>query len=197
MFRRTAFFAAVAAWAFVAVQARAQPTDPGPPAAAASPMAGQRAYDDRQMRAFAGATLDLQALGSQDPAAMTHVIEARGMSVQQYNQMGDAMRGDKALEGRLAPYLQSAQAERAGGGYTPPAAGRQIVWDNPYIRPHSATGGSRQGYHRTTSSRHRHGKASHKAASHKAAAHKGATHKSSSKHRAAPHATTRHRRHRG
>jgi hypothetical protein len=203
MFRRPALFAAFAILAPAAVQVQAQPMAESPAAASAPMVAPSHDYDDQQMRVFAGATLDLQALGSQDPAAMTHVIEARGMSVRQYNEMGDAMRADKALEARLAPFLRAARTGRAGGYTAPPAAARRpLVWNNPYVSPRSARG-SRHHHHRTTASSRRHHSAahstSHKAKTHKAKTHKAKTHKTkihkaaSGKHRTTAQATA-HRR---
>lgn len=78
----------------------------------------QTAFSDQEMHTFASATLDLQALRSRDAAAMTHVIQASGMTVKQYNRMGDAMRADPELVKRLTPYLAAARKTRIGRGKT-------------------------------------------------------------------------------
>jgi len=81
-------------------------------APAAAQPAPAPTYSDSQMQDFARATVELQALGSQDPASMTRVIQRAGMSVEDYNNMGDAMRANPALAASLNPYLDEANAER-------------------------------------------------------------------------------------
>lgn len=176
---------------------QAAPAQAAPAQASAAP-AGS-AYSDGEMRAFARATVDLQLVDPRDVSGQARAIEATGMSVEKYNQMGDAMRGDPNLASRLNPYLASARAERpAIPGYTPNAYARS------YARSSSAS-------YRTTShhssSRHskshaRKGKASHSgskrghkgsSARHgKSSSHKVTTHRKSAAH----HTTSHHKRHR-
>ncbi|WP_227000060.1 DUF4168 domain-containing protein [Phenylobacterium soli] len=159
------------------------------PVAAAAPAAPTPAYGEAQMRSFARATVDLQLVDPRDVSGQARAIEAAGMSVEQYNQMGDAMRGDPQLAARLNPYLANARAERpAIPGYTP----------NAYARSYSSS--YRPAVHHTSSraskSHARKGKASrasrrgHKAASSRHA--RSTSHKKTTAH----HSTTHRKRHR-
>jgi hypothetical protein len=159
----------------------AQPPAAAPPApAAAAPRTPSNS--ERQMQDFARATVELQALDSQDPGAMTRAIEGAGMSVEEYNGMGDAMRANPALAASLTPYLDSANVERTA----------------------RITREATQGLDRRWSPPPRHTAPVRKAAAHgKARAHKGkaaTSHRHAAKHssRAATskHAT-HHRRHKG
>ncbi|CAN7593631.1 DUF4168 domain-containing protein [Phenylobacterium sp. LjRoot225] len=105
MWRRTLLPVAVITALALATAAAAQET--AAPATSAPP-----AYSDSRMQDFARATVELQALGDQDPAAMTRAIEGAGMNVEDYNSMGDAMRADPALAASLYPYLDTANLER-------------------------------------------------------------------------------------
>ncbi len=97
-----------------AVEAAEPPAAAAPPASTATtPSATTHAYSADQMERFAHATVELQALGQQDSASMSRVIQDAGMSVEEYNEMGDAMRGDPALASSLNPYLDAYNSERA------------------------------------------------------------------------------------
>jgi hypothetical protein len=126
-----------------AAQAREAPAST--PAAAAAP--AQKAYSPDQMSSFARATVELQNLGSQDPEQMTRAIQGSGMSVEDYNQMGDAMRADPRLASNLTPYLDSANTERAARIYaqrsrTPSFAGtpRHATSSHHAAATHKASG---------------------------------------------------------
>jgi hypothetical protein len=159
---------AIAALMLSAAAAQAQDA---PPAAAAP---AHRSYSSDEMSHFARATVELQNLGSQDPAQMTRAIQGAGMSVQDYNRMGDAMRADPKLAASLNPYLDSANTERTARIYaersrTPSFAGQA----------------------RRASSRH--AVASHKATPHKASSHKTTSrHSRSSAHKTSHTGSTRH-----
>jgi hypothetical protein len=103
-----------AAEAAEAPAAAPPPSAATPPASAASaPSTPTRAYSADQMYRFAHATVELQLLREQDPASMSRVIQDAGMRVEDYNEMGDAMRADPALASSLNPYLEDYNAERA------------------------------------------------------------------------------------
>lgn len=172
-----------------AAQAQEAPASPAAPAAAAAP--AHKTYSPDQMSAFARATVELQNLGSQDPEQMTRAIQGAGMSVEDYNAMGDAMRADPKAASSLTPYLDSANTDRAARIYaqrsqTPSFAGKpRRASSQPASASHKASGRhSRGGVHKashTRTAKHGHAtKASHKrstTASHhasKTAAHKTA-----------------------
>jgi len=85
---------------------------PAPPALAAPP-APASAYSADEMHRFAHATVELQLLRQQDAASRSRASQDAGMSVEDYNQMGDAMRADPALASRLNPYIDAYNSERA------------------------------------------------------------------------------------
>ena len=192
--------------------AHAQDAPASPPAAAAAAAAAapaRKSYSPDQMSSFARATVELQNLGSQDPEQMTRAIQGAGMSVEDYNQMGDAMRSDPKLASSLSPYLDSANTERAARIYaqrsqTPSFAGTPRRTRSHATASHKATTShkshkaSRSGAYKashTRSTKHAHvTKASHKASSHKAStshtAKKAPSHKSSS---TAAHKSKRHK----
>ena len=179
---------------------------PASPPAAAPPAAAQphRSYTPDQMSSFARATVELQNLGSQEPEQMSRAIQGAGMSVEDYNQMGDAMRGDPKLASSLTPYLDSANTERAARIYaqrsqTPSFAGKpRRASSHQAVASRKASGHkatkrhSRSSAHKAArSTRHGHAaKASHKrtSATHHTA--KKTTHRSSS----TAHKSKRHRR---
>jgi hypothetical protein len=179
MWRKTLLPVAVITALALGVAANAQET----PATLAptAPAPAAPSYTDGQMQDFARATVELQALGSQDPAAMTRTIAAAGMSVEDYNRMGDAMRASPALAASLNPYLDNANIERTARMTRLATQGLDHRWSPPP----------------------RHAKASKSAVAHhgKARAHKGKAAKG--RHQAAKrtgHATSSkhasHRRHR-
>jgi glucose/arabinose dehydrogenase len=172
-----------------AAHAQESPAPAGPPAqppaaAAAAPRAPS--YSESQMQDFARATVELQALGSQDPGAMTRAIEGAGMSVEEYNGMGDAMRANPALAASLTPYLDSANVERTARITREATQGLDRRWSPP---PRHAAPVRKAAAHRKA-----HGKArAHKgkaATSHRHAA-KHSSRAATSKH------ATHHRRHKG
>jgi hypothetical protein len=203
MLRSSLICAAVAAALAFGPAAQAQTASQPAPAAA------HPAYGQQQLDAFARATVDLQALGSQDPAAMTQSIQANGLSVEQYNEMGDAMRGDPALAASLDPFLQHARVERVA---TDAAAGR--YQPHPGAAATYSRGSATQAVASPVSSKSHAGKASRHGKRHAASAgksthgrhhagkasrttHHAATGHSSSRHAAThtPHKTaTRHHR---
>src|SRR5689334_22721796 len=83
-----------------AAQAQEAPASP-PASAAVAPAPAHRSYTPDEMSSFARATVELQNLGSQDPEQMTKAIQGAGMSVEDYNKMGDAMRADPKLASSL------------------------------------------------------------------------------------------------
>jgi len=180
-----------------AAQAQDAPAAPAAPSAAApaatAPAPAHKTYSPDQMSSFARATVELQNLGSQDPGQMTRAIQDAGMSVEDYNQMGDAMRGDPKLASSLNPYLDSANTERAARIYaqrsqTPSFAGQPRRRASSHaIATHKASTKatsrhSRASTHKATrTTRHAHAtKASHKASSAHHTARKSTAHKSSS-----------------
>ena len=193
--------AAIAAL-MLSTAAQAQDAPASSPAAVAAP--AHKAYSPDQMSSFARATVELQNLGSQDPDQMTRAIQGAGMSVEDYNQMGDAMRGDPKLASSLTPYLDSANTERAARIYaqrsqTPSFAGKpRRASSHQAVASRKASGHkatkrhSRSSAHKAArSTRHGHAaKASHKrtSATHHTA--KKTTHRSSS----TAHKSKRHRR---
>lgn len=189
---------AAAAAFLVATPALAQASNPPSAPVAAQPAANQPVaapaapspYGDSQMRAFARATVDLQLMDPRDTAGMARAIEASGLSVEQYNQMGDAMRGDSALASRLTPYLANARAERpAIPGYTPDSYARSYHSSYQSSVHHTASRHTRS-HGRRTSHATRHG---HKSGGHKAAA---GHHSRSSRKASSHHHATSHRKHR-
>jgi uncharacterized protein DUF4168 len=167
---------AAGAAAQVAAPEQAQATAP---TLAPSQPPPQAVYSDPQMRAFAKATLDLQALGSQDAGAMSRAIEATGMSVERYNAMGDAMRADPALAARLNPYLDNERMARFASRSYAPASYEAYAAGSGSRRHHAGSHWSRhQG-----GGRHHGGHASH-----------GSGHGAPSHHHAAAH-TGRHSHH--
>lgn len=159
----------------------ATPAAPAPAPAPRSPT-----YSESRMQDFARATVELQALGSQDPDAMTRAIEGAGMSVDDYNAMGDAMRADPALAASLYPYLDSANVERAARMTRLATQGLDHRWTPP---PRHAVSGKK------AEARHSHGKArahggkaatghKHAASKHSASKHGGkrTSHAASSSH---------------
>jgi hypothetical protein len=202
MLRSSLILAAVAA--ALAFGPAAQAQTPAQPA----PTAAHPAYGQQQLDAFARATVDLQALGSQDPAAMTRSIQANGLSVEQYNEMGDAMRGDPALAASLDPFLQHARVERvasdAAAGRYQPHPGAAATYSrgsathaaaSPVSSKSHAGKASRHGKrHAASAGKSTHGR--HHAGKAARATHHAATGHSSSRHAAThtPHKTaTRHR----
>jgi len=123
---------------------------PAPPALAAPP-APASAYSADEMHRFAHATVELQLLRQQDAASMSRAIQDAGMSVEDYNQMGDAMRADPALASRLNPYIDAYNSERSA-----PARSTR------HAKAHARS--SRQAHASAHSGRHAHTatKASHK-----------------------------------
>jgi hypothetical protein len=162
--------AAITALALSAA-AQAQDAPVSPPAAAPS----HRAYSPDQMNSFARATVELQNLASQDPEAMSRTIQSSGMNVEDYNQMGDAMRADPALATSLNPYLDSASSARTARIYA--QRSHTPSFSEPPRRAAS-----------------HHAVAGHKASSHKVANHKTSSRhsRSSSTHKASHTSSTRH-----
>lgn len=164
----------------------AEPAAAAAPAAPATPASAPSAYSDSQMRAFARATIDLQLVDPRDVSGQARAIETTGLSVEQYNQMGDAMRADPQLASRLNPYLASARTERpAIPGYTPGAYARSYASSSSYrtVAHHSSKSHARKGRASHASKRGHKGSSSHHA---KAASHRKKT--------TAHHATTHHKR---
>lgn len=135
MWRRTMLpFAAITALAISApasAQEASAPVTPAPASPAPAPAPRSPAYSDSQMQDFARATVELQALGSQDPAAMTRAIEGAGMRVEDYNSMGDAMRADPKLAASLNPYLDTANVERTARLTREATQGLDRRWSPP------------------------------------------------------------------
>lgn len=192
----------LAAIAALTLCAAAEAQEP-PPAAPPS----HRAYNTDQMSDFARATVELQALGSQDPAAMTRAIQGAGMSVEDYNRMGDDMRADPALATSLNPYLDNANSERVARFYrtqaqVQPAARSASTASRKTPSHKAAAHTNRHGKSKAGAPKARHGKAasgSRRHASKKGASHAASTHKVGSKakthHAATPaHASKRHKR---
>ena len=188
--------AAIAALALSA-GAQAQDAPAAPPAAAAAPAPSHRSYSPDQMNSFARATVELQNLGTQDPEAMSRTIQGSGMSVEDYNQMGDAMRADPALATSLNPYLDSANSARAARIYaqrsqTPSFAEPRHASSHRAVASHTASnrhsrGGAHKASH-TRATRHGHAaKASHKATAAHHTAKRTATHASSAAHKSKRH----------
>jgi hypothetical protein len=194
---------AIAALMLSAAAAQAQEAPASPPAAAPA----HRSYSSDEMSHFAKATVELQNLGSRDPGTMTKAIQDAGMSVQDYNRMGDAMRADPKLASSLNPYLDSANTERTARIYaersrTPSFAGE----------PRRASSHHAVASHKSTRKASRHKASSHKAtsrhsratahktthatkASHKHAtssAHHAARKKTTTSHKATAHKATKH-----
>jgi hypothetical protein len=182
--------------------AQAQEAPASPPAAAAAPAPAHKSYSPDQMSGFARATVELQNLGSQDPQAMTRAIQGAGMSVEDYNQMGDAMRADPALASNLTPYLDSATNERAARIYAQrsqtPSYGSPTRRTSSHraVASHKASthkaSGRRSGTHKASHTRASKKsaqvtKASHKASSGRHTARKSTTHASSAAHKARRH----------
>jgi ABC-type phosphate/phosphonate transport system substrate-binding protein len=169
MWRKSLLSLAVVTTLALAAPAGAQDT-----AASARPT-----YSDSQMQDFARATVDLQALGSQSPTEMTRAIEGAGMSVADYNSMGDAMRADPALAGNLNPYLEEATAERrarvsraqyASPASTPPAhharTARRTSVRHVRATTHSRSHKTATRHHTTARSHHAAKRTHHVATSH-------------------------------
>lgn len=176
MWRMTLPFAVIAGLA-MATAAGAQETTTASPAAAPAPL--RRTYSDSQMQDFARATVELQALGSQDPAEMTRAIEGAGMGVEDYNSMGDAMRADPALAASLTPYLDSANLERTARLTRQATEGLDRRWTPP--KRHAAA---------AKPARQRHAKAS----AHKRKASASGHHATKGKGRKASASHARHKR---
>ncbi|RAK59758.1 hypothetical protein DJ021_08055 [Phenylobacterium hankyongense] len=202
MLRSSFVFAALAAALAFGPAAQTQAQMPAP----AAPAPSHPAYGQQQLDAFARATVDIQALGSQDPDAMTRSIQANGLSVEQYNEMGDAMRGDPALAASLDPFLQHARVERvasdaAAGRYQPhpgAAATSSRASRTRAASSHVSSGkASRHGKrhatsaHRSASSRHHVGKTSRTTGHHATARHSASRHAAT--HTTHKPATRRHR----
>jgi len=170
--------AAIAALALSAA-AQAQDAPAAPPAAAPS----HRTYSPDQLNSFARATVELQNLGSQDPGAMTRTIQGSGMSVEDYNQLGDAMRADPALATSLNPYLDSANSARAARIYA------QRSQTPSFAEPRRASSHRAVASHKA-SSRHSRSSSTHKASHTRATKHGHAT-KASHKATAAHHTAKR------
>jgi hypothetical protein len=153
-------------------------------AAAPARAAAHPAYSDSQMSAFAHATVELQALGTQDPSAQTRAIERSGLRVEDYNSMGDAMRADPALAASLNPYLDQANAERTA----------RITRIPPSARSYAAP--ARHTRAKAHSTRHRSVRSHGKHHAGKATRHASSRHRHTAKstHRHATHTTTHHRR---
>ena len=188
--------AAIAALALSA-GAQAQDAPASPPVAAAAPTPSHRSYSPDQMNSFARATVELQNLGTQDPEAMSRTIQGSGMSVEDYNQMGDAMRADPALATSLNPYLDSANSARAARIYaqrsqTPSFAEPRHASSHRAVASHTASsrhsrGGAHKASH-TRATRHGHTtKASHKATTAHHTAKRTTTHASSAAHKSKRH----------
>lgn len=159
----------------------AQPAAAAAPAAPATPAPAPSAYSDSQMRAFARATVDLQLVDPRDVSGQARAIETTGLSVEQYNQMGDAMRADPQLASRLNPYLASARTERpAIPGYTPGAYARSYSSSYHPVSHHTSRSHARKGKASHAPRRGHKGSAGHhaKASSHKkkTTAHHASTH---------------------
>ena len=192
MLRSSFILAAVAAALATGPAAQAQMPSPAPSPA---PAAAHPAYGQQQLDAFARATVDLQALGSQDSAAMTQSIQANGLSVEQYNEMGDAMRGDPALAASLDPFLQHARVERVA---TDAAAGR--YQPHPGAAATYSRGSETQAAASPVSSKSHAGKASRHGKRHAASAgksthgrhHAGKTSRTTHHAAAAHHSSTHH-----
>jgi hypothetical protein len=193
--------AAIAAL-MLSATAEAQDAPAAPPVAATT---GHRAYSADQMHDFARATVELQAQGSQDPAEMTRTIRGAGMSVEDYNQMGDAMRADPALASSLNPYLDSANSERVARFYRAQAQVQPAAHSTGTRHPTSShtVSSHKVSSHKATASRShttRHGKAhartaqrSHgKAANSRHQATRSASHAASSRHAASSKTKSRH-----
>ena len=176
-------FTAIAAL-MLSAAAHAQDAPAAPPAAAA-PAPAHKSYSPDQMSSFARATVELQNLGSQDPDQMTRAIQGAGMSVEDYNQMGDAMRGDPKLASSLSPYLDSANTERAARIYaqrsqTPSFAGTPRRTSSHAAASHKASRSSAHKASHTRTSKHAHAtKASHRTPRAHHAVKKTTAHKSS------------------
>jgi glucose/arabinose dehydrogenase len=190
----------LAAIAALALSAAAQAQDaPASPAAPAAP--SHRSYSPDQMNSFARATVELQNLGTQDPEAMSRTIQGSGMSVEDYNQMGDAMRADPALATSLNPYLDSANSARAARIYaqrsqTPSFAEPRHASSHRAVASHASSHKassrhSRSSTHKashTRTTKHGHTtKASHKATAARHTGKKTTTHTSSSAHKSKRH----------
>lgn len=192
-----AFMVATPVLAQVPEAATAAPPAPAPAAAAPAPAASP--YSDGEMRAFARATVDLQLVDPRDVSGQARAIEATGMSVEKYNQMGDAMRGDPNLASRLNPYLSTARAERpAIPGYTPNAYARSYGRSSSASyrsTSHHSSSRHAKSHSRKGKAGHATSKRGHKASSTrhgKSSSHKTTTHKKSGAH----HTTTHRKRHR-
>lgn len=154
------------------------------PAPAAAPVAqAHRSYSPDQMSHFARATVELQHLGSRDPSAMTQAIQGAGMSVEDYNRMGDAMRADPKLASSLNPYLDSANTDRMARIYaerskTPSFAGQPRHTATRHVASHKACSRSS---HRSRSSAH---KASHTRSTRRAHTTKASHHHAGASHHA-------------
>lgn len=173
--------AAIAALALSAT-AQAQDAPVSPPAAAAP---SHRAYSPDQMNSFARATVELQNLGSQDPGAMSRTIQGSGMSVEDYNQMGDAMRGDPALATSLNPYLDSANSARAARIYAQRSQTPTFARQPRHVASHHAAASHKVARHKA-SSRHSRSSSAHKAS------HTHTTKKTTHATKASHKATTAH-----
>lgn len=203
MLRRPLLPLAAIAALMLSTAAEAQEAPASPPAAAAAP--SHRAYSADHMHDFARATVELQALGSQDPAEMTKAIQGAGMSVEDYNQMGDAMRSDPALASSLNPYLDSANSERVARFYRTQAQVQPAARSTAARHTTSTHKASshKSSSHKATSRSTRHGKlhkattsrhyATKKSTSHAASSHKARA-TSKTRHAATPAHTSKHRR---
>jgi hypothetical protein len=162
---------------FTPAEAAESPAAAPPAPAATAPPATTRAYSPEQMYRFAHATVELQSLRQQDPASMSSVIQDAGMSVEDYNEMGDAMRADPALASSLNPYLNTYNSERAQ---------RLMAQQATYDRNAPARSTHHAGAH-TRTARHAHATARSDSRTHKAL--HGTSHKAkSSQHAASGHA---------
>lgn len=174
--------AAIAAF-MLSAAAQAQEAPVSPPASSAAAPA-HKSYSPDEMSSFAKATVELQNLGSQDPEQMTKAIQGAGMSVEDYNKMGDAMRGDPKLASSLTPYLDSANTERAARVYAERSRTPSFAGQPRRTTSHHAVAVS----HKT--SRHSRGATTHKASHTRTTKH---THVTKASHKrttsAARHAT--------
>ena len=189
--------AAIAALALSAA-AQAQDAPASPPVAAPAAAPSHRSYSPDQMNSFARATVELQNLGTQDPEAMSRTILESGMSVEDYNQMGDAMRADPALATSLNPYLDSANSARAARIYaqrsqTPSFAEPRHASSHRAVASHTASSrrsssGSTHKASHTRATKHGHTtKASHKATAAHHTAKRTTAHASSAAHKSKRH----------